>query len=295
MSSYVAKPSPPNQDKRWKLVDATIRRQGQQARGLIETLHTVQEAFGFDEQVLCYVAMSLRVPLSRVYGVATWAIASIPRNTFDYIGAKVEPWSCLKSAYYKPKGFPDGIYRVGTLARLNVADRCGTPKADQELAEFHELQRTAVLSSFHDHHARLIEILYCVERMEQFLSDPEILSKHVRAQAQPNALEGVGACEAPRGTLFRHYKIDDQGLIRWANLVIATGHNNLAMNRSVLQVAKHFVHGKKLAPGMPNRVEAVIRCYDPCLSCSTHALGQMPLAIQLVSPEGEVLDQLVRN
>jgi NAD-reducing hydrogenase large subunit len=218
-----------------------------------------------------------------------------PTQYFDYIGEKVEPWSYLKSAYYKPKGFPDGIYRVGPLARLNVADRCGTPKADQELAEFHELQRTAVLSSFHYHHARLIEILYCIERMEQFLSDPEILSKHVRAVARTNALEGVGACEAPRGTLFHHYKIDEQGLIRWANLVIATGHNNLAMNRSVLQVAKHFVHGKRLAPGMLNRVEAVIRCYDPCLSCSTHALGQMPLQIQLISPEGKVLDELLRN
>lgn len=218
-----------------------------------------------------------------------------PTQYFDYIGEKVEPWSYLKSAYYKPKGFPDGIYRVGPLARLNVADRCGTPKADQELAEFHELQRTAVLSSFHYHHARLIEILYCIERMEQFLSDPDILSKHVRAVARPNALEGVGACEAPRGTLFHHYKIDEQGLIRWANLIIATGHNNLAMNRSVLQVAKHFVHGKKLAPGMLNRVEAVIRCYDPCLSCSTHALGQMPLQIQLISPDGEVLDEMVRN
>jgi NAD-reducing hydrogenase large subunit len=218
-----------------------------------------------------------------------------PTQYFDYIGEKVEPWSYLKSAYYKPKGFPDGIYRVGPLARLNVADRCGTPIADQELAEFHELQRTAVLSSFHYHHARLIEIIYCIERMEQFLSDPEILSKHVRAVARTNALEGVGACEAPRGTLFHHYKIDEQGLIRWANLIIATGHNNLAMNRSVLQVAKHFVHGKTLAPGMLNRVEAVIRCYDPCLSCSTHAFGQMPLQIQLIGPDGEMLDEMVRN
>ena len=138
---------------------------------------------------------------------------------------------------------------LGPLARLNVADRCGTPRADQELAEFHELQRTAVLSSFHYHHARLIEILYCIERMEQLLNDPEILSKHVRAIARPNALEGVGACEAPRGTLFHHYKIDEQGLIRWANLIIATGHNNLAMNRSILQVAKHFVHGKRSDAG----------------------------------------------
>jgi len=180
------------------------------------------------------------------------------------------------------------------LARLNVSDRCGTPRADQELAEFHELQRTAVLSSFHYHQARLIEILYCVERLEQLLNDPEILSKHVRASAHPNALEGVGAAEAPRGTLFHHYKIDEQGLIRWCNLIIATGQNNLAMNRSVLQVAQRYVHGEKLTHGMLNRVEAVIRAYDPCLSCSTHAVGQMALKIQLLGPEGAVLDEVAR-
>jgi len=217
-----------------------------------------------------------------------------PTQYFEFLGEKVEPWSYLKSAYYKPKGFPHGIYRVGPLARLNVSDRCGTPRADQELAEFHELQRTAVLSSFHYHQARLIEILYCVERLEQLLNDPEILSKHVRASAHPNALEGVGAAEAPRGTLFHHYKIDEQGLIRWCNLIIATGQNNLAMNRSVLQVAQRYVHGEKLTHGMLNRVEAVIRAYDPCLSCSTHAVGQMALKIQLLGPEGAVLDEVAR-
>ncbi|HTS37730.1 MAG TPA: Ni/Fe hydrogenase subunit alpha [Candidatus Solibacter sp.] len=215
-----------------------------------------------------------------------------PARYNDYIGEKVEPWSYLKSSYYKPKGFPDGVYRVGPLARLNVADRCGTPRADQELAEFHELQRTAVLSSFHYHHARLVEILYCIERMEQILNDPEILSTQVRAVAQPNAFEGVGAAEAPRGTLFHHYRIDEQGLIRWANLIIATGQNNLAMNRSVLQVAKHFVNGRNLHPGMLNRVEAVIRCYDPCLSCSTHADGSLAMIVQLFDAEGNLLDEL---
>jgi NAD-reducing hydrogenase large subunit len=217
-----------------------------------------------------------------------------PARYAEFLGEKVEPWSYLKSAYYKPKGFPDGIYRVGPLARLNVADRCGTPRADQELAEFHELQRTAVLSSFHYHQARLIEILYCIERLEQLLNDPQILDKHVRALARPNAFEGVGSAEAPRGTLFHHYKIDEQGLIRWANLIIATGQNNLAMNRSVLQVAQRYVHGEKITHGMLNRVEAVIRAYDPCLSCSTHALGEMALKIQLLSPDGGVLDEVVR-
>jgi NAD-reducing hydrogenase large subunit len=217
-----------------------------------------------------------------------------PTRYFEYLGEKVEPWSYLKSAYYKPMGYPEGMYRVGPLARLNVADRCGTERADQELAEFQELQRTALLSSFHYHQARLIEILYCVERLEQLLNDPEILSKHVRALAEPNALEGVGASEAPRGTLFHHYKIDDQGLIRWVNLIIATGQNNLAMNRSVLQVAKHFVRAERLTPGMLNRVEAAIRAYDPCLSCSTHALGEMALRVQLVNAAGEVIDEVAR-
>ena len=217
-----------------------------------------------------------------------------PANYAEYIGEKVEPWSYLKSTYYKPSGFPDGVYRVGPLARMNVADRCGTPRADQEMAEFHELQRTAVLSSFHYHYARLIEILYCVERMEQLLNDREILSKHVRAVARPNALEGVGACEAPRGTLFHHYKIDEQGVMRWANLIIATGHNAVAMNRSIQQVAKHFVRNDRLTDGMLNRVEAVIRAYDPCLSCSTHAAGRMALDVQLWSANGELVDEIRR-
>jgi NAD-reducing hydrogenase large subunit len=187
------------------------------------------------------------------------------------------------------------MYRVGPLARLNIVDRCGTERADQELAEFKELQRAAVLSSFHYHQARSVEILYCIERLEQLLNDPEILSKHVRAEAKPNALEGVGSSEAPRGTLFHHYKIDENGLVRWTNLIIATGQNNLAMNRSILQVAKHFVRGNEMLPGMLNRVEAVIRTYDPCLSCSTHAVGQMALRVQLVGPQGEIVNEVVRG
>lgn len=217
-----------------------------------------------------------------------------PAKYQDYIGEKVENWTYLKSTYYKPKGYPDGIYRVGPLARLNIADHFGTRRADQELAEFHEIQRTAVLSSFHYHHARLIEILYCIERMQQLLDDPEILSPHVRAIARPNCQEGVGVAEAPRGTLIHHYKIDDDGLIRWANMIIATGHNGLAMNRSILQVARHFVHADRLEEGMLNRVEAVIRAYDPCLSCSTHADGRLALAIQLVASDGTVLDEVRR-
>ena len=147
-----------------------------------------------------------------------------------------------------------------------------------------------MLSSFHYHYARLIEILHGIERIRALLDDPGILSKQVRATASINSSEGVGVAEAPRGTLIHHYRVDEQGLMTWANLIIATGHNNLAMNRGVLQVAKQYVRGDKLKEGMLNRVEAVIRTYDPCLSCSTHAFGQMPLEVRLLAPDGSLLD-----
>ena len=214
-----------------------------------------------------------------------------PARYQDYIAESVEPFSYLKSPVFKSLGYPDGIYRVGPLARLNIIDRCGTPKADQEWTEFRALRRGVILSSFHQHYARLIEILYGIERIEQILQEADILDKHVRAFAKPNKLEGIGVAEAPRGTLIHHYKIDENGLIKWVNLIIATGHNSLAMNRSVKQVAQHYVKGAHLEEGMLNRVEAVIRSYDPCLSCSTHAIGRMPLHIQLIGPSGEVLDE----
>lgn len=215
-----------------------------------------------------------------------------PTDYQEYIGEAVEPWSYLKSTYYKPLGYPQGIYRVGPLARLNIIDRCGTPSADQEWAEFRELHRGAVLSSFYYHYARLIEILYAFEKIERLLNEPDIMDKHVRAFAGANNMEGIGVSEAPRGFLIHHFKIDENGLMKWANLIIATGNNNLAMNRGVLQVAKHFITGQTITEGMLNRVEAVIRSFDPCLSCSTHALGQFPLQIQLLAPNGEILDEV---
>jgi NAD-reducing hydrogenase large subunit len=217
-----------------------------------------------------------------------------PHDFNDYIGEAVEPWSYLKSTYWKPMGYPDGIYRVGPLARLNVAEATGTPRADEELQKFRWRVGRVAGSSFHYHYARLIDTLHAVEKIEQILRGPDILSRHVRATAGINRNEGIGVSEAPRGTLMHHYKVDDNGLVEWANLVIATGHNNMAMNRSVQQVARHHVKGEKIEEPMLNRVEAVIRCYDPCLSCSTHALGDMALDIQLLSPAGEVLDRVKR-
>jgi len=213
----------------------------------------------------------------------------------EYIGEAVEPWSYLKMPFYKPQGYPDGVYRVGPLARLNNADRCGTELADKELAEFRKLSEGgAVLSSFHYHYARLIEILYCLETARDLLNHPESLSENVRAVARPSRNEGVGVAEAPRGTLIHHYQINESDQITWANLIIATGHNNMAMNRGITQAAKKFVQGDHIQEGALNRVEAVIRCYDPCLSCSTHALGQMALQLQLLDPNGNILDEKSR-
>jgi len=212
----------------------------------------------------------------------------------EVIGEAVEPYSYTKFAYYKPLGYPEGSYRVGPLARLNIAKSMGTPLADKELAEFKQLADGPVLSSFYYHHARLVEMLHGIERIEMILNDPKILDKHVRATAGVNRLEGAGQAEAPRGTLHHHYQVDDNGLIKWANLVIATGQNNNAMNKGVLQAAKHYVKDGKFTEGILNRVEAVVRTFDPCLSCSTHAFGQMPLELTLVSTDGEILDKVVR-
>jgi NAD-reducing hydrogenase large subunit len=211
-----------------------------------------------------------------------------------YIGEAAVPYSYLKAPYFKPLGFPEGIYRVGPLARLNVATRCGTPAADVEFEEYHQRYGRVVESSFHFHYARLIEIIYALERMETLLNDPSILDRHVRAEAGVNALEGVGIAEAPRGILIHHYKVNEEGAITWANLIIATGHNNLAISRSIDQVARHFIDGKKMKEGMINRVSAVVRAYDPCLSCSTHAANQFPLEIRLLDADGSLLES-VRN
>lgn len=216
----------------------------------------------------------------------------LPADYNEFIGEAVEPHTFLKSPYYKPLGYPDGIYRVGPLARLHVADRFDVPLADAEFRIFRKENRQ---SSFYYHYARLIEMLYCWEKIEYILHKSDILSKHVRAFAEPNSYSGVGLSEAPRGTLLHHYEIDDQGLITRANLIIATGNNNLAMNRGVLQMARHFVKGNQLEEGMLNRVEAVIRAFDPCLSCSTHAIGQMPLSVDLIGADGVVMDRLVRE
>ena len=217
----------------------------------------------------------------------------IPAEEYaDYIGEASLRESYLKAPYYKPIGYPQGIYRVGPLGRLNACDQCGTPKADVELAEFRQRFGNPAHSSFLFHYARLIELLYALERISQLLDDPQILNTHVRATAGVNSLEGVGMVEAPRGVLIHHYKVNEDGGIVWANLIVATGHNNLAIGKSIQQVSEHFIDGNKLHEGMLNRVSAVVRAYDPCFSCSTHASGQIAMKIRLFGSDGAVLDEI---
>ncbi len=213
----------------------------------------------------------------------------------DFIGEAVEPWSYLKFPYYKPLGYPDGIYRVGPLARVNICNQMGTEAADKELFEFRCLSGGVATSSFFYHYARLIEILAAIEQIEQLVDDPDVQSPITRAKAEVNQLEGIGVSEAPRGTLFHHYQVDRQGLIQKVNLIVATGNNNLAMNKTVKQIAQYYIHGEEIPEGFLNRVEAGIRCYDPCLSCSTHAAGQMPLQIQLFDSQGTIIDEKIRD
>ncbi|HHE51462.1 MAG TPA: Ni/Fe hydrogenase subunit alpha [Candidatus Acetothermia bacterium] len=206
-----------------------------------------------------------------------------------------EGWSYLKFPHYAPLGYPEGMYRVGPLGRVNVCDRFGTPLADAELEEFRAGTQERSGRVFDYHYTRLMEILASLERMERLINDERILSPRIRAEAGINELEGVGIHEAPRGTLFHHYKVDANGVIQWVNLIVSTGQNNLAMNRSIKEIAQQHIHSGEFDEGILNRIEGGIRAFDPCLSCSVHAVGQMPLLVELQTPDGKTVDRLIRD
>jgi len=212
-----------------------------------------------------------------------------PENYLAIIEEKVEDWSYLKFPYYKKLGYPGGMYRVGPLGRLNVADGCDTPLADEEFHNFKKLGNDGVVqASLYFHYARLIEMLNAAEKIKSLVQDELICSKDIWVNSSQINDEGIGVIEAPRGTLFHHYWVDRSGKMRKVNLIVATGHNNLAMNRAVYEVAREFIKDGKVTEGILNRVEVAIRCYDPCLSCSTHALGQMPLEITICESDGSI-------
>jgi len=218
------------------------------------------------------------------------------RNYLDYIAEHVENWSYLKFPYYKKMGWPEGVYRVGPLARLNVVEAIETPLADAELKQFKALQPGApVENTLYYHYARLIEALYAAERVQALLDEGDILSNEILNTRKDYRGEGVGALEAPRGTLFHHYWTDGDGRLTRVNLIVATGHNNWAMSAAVDSVAKTYITGSQVHEGLLNRVEAAVRAYDPCLSCSTHAIGQMPIHIEVCDSQGNLLQTLRRD
>lgn len=218
-----------------------------------------------------------------------------PERYLEFIAERSVNWSYLKYPYYKSYGFDNGFYRVGPLARLNVCSRMKTPLAQDEFEKFRQMNGgRPVHGTFYYHYTRLIEALSDVEDAERILNDKEVTSLHIQHHGRWNYEEGIGSSEAPRGTLFHHYKTDETGKLINVNLLIATGQNNPSMNRSVLEVARQYVKGETIKEGMLNRVESTIRCYDPCLSCSTHAIGKMPMVIELKDRSGNLIRSIER-
>ncbi len=218
------------------------------------------------------------------------------QNYLDYIAEHVENWSYLKFPYYKKMGYPKGTYRVGPLGRLNVVTHIDTPLANEELKVFKALNSgRPVENTLYYHYARLIEALFAAERVKVLLDDPDILSNEILNTHRDFKGEGVGVIEAPRGTLFHHYWADETGKLERVNLIVSTGHNNWAMCNAVDSVAKTYITGPEIHEGLLNRVEAAVRAYDPCLSCSTHAVGQMPMIVDVMDAAGSLVQTLRRD
>jgi NAD-reducing hydrogenase large subunit len=214
-----------------------------------------------------------------------------PARYEEVIGERDEPWSYARLACWRALGPVAGAFRVGPLARLNVVRRCGTPLADAELERFRSLAPGPVRSTFHAHLARLVEIVFALERIGELLDDPETLGREVLASPGAGRSEGVGACEAPRGTLLHHYRVDPAGVVTFVNLIVATGLNGLAMNRTVRLIAERWLDGGRITQALLDRVEAGIRAFDPCLSCATHADGARRATLRLMGAGGEVIDE----
>ena len=204
----------------------------------------------------------------------------------------VEKWSYLKFPYLKDLGKEKGWNRVGPLARINVCNGIETPLAEQERIIFKLATNNKVNNkTMYSHWARLIEMLYCAEMMKNLLNDEDILSNDLVRKGERRS-EGIGIIEAPRGTLIHHYEVDDRDRITRCNLIVSTTHNNEAMNQAVKWVANNVIDGEpKVSEGMLNQVEVAIRAYDPCLSCATHALGEMPLEVSLIDHYGNLIDK----
>lgn len=214
----------------------------------------------------------------------------------DNIAEHVENWSYLKFPYYKKMGWPTGVYRVGPLGRLNIAEKIDTPLANEEFKRYRQINDgRPIENTLYYHYARLIETLFAAERVRVLLDDEDILSNDILNTQHNYQGVGIGVIEAPRGTLIHHYQANENGQLEKVNLIVSTGHNNYAMSKAVDMVAKTYITGPEIHEGLLNRVEAAVRAHDPCLSCSTHAIGQMPIIVDIVNPAGEITQSLRRD
>ena len=201
----------------------------------------------------------------------------------------------MKFPYIKSIGPEDGWYRVGPLSRVSACDFIDTPLAEAERQEFKALfgGKPSPLTMAY-HWARMIELLHSVEKIDELLHDPDLQGTDLVTTGKRRS-EGVAIIEAPRGTLFHHYRVGEDDLVTMANLIVSTTSNNEPMNRAVTSVARQFLDGQQITEGLLNHIEVAIRAYDPCLSCATHALGRMPLSVDLVDAGGQLLDRRVKG
>ncbi|MBA3997314.1 MAG: Ni/Fe hydrogenase subunit alpha [Candidatus Accumulibacter sp.] len=214
------------------------------------------------------------------------------RRYDDYIEEEVKSWSYMKFPYLKALGKEHGWYKVGPLARVQNCERIPSAFAEAERREFVDYAGgTPMHAPLAYHWTRMIELLHAAETIKELLHDDDLLGGELVVQGE-RRFEGVGVIEAPRGTLFHHYRVDEDDLVTMCNLIVSTTHNNQAMNEAVRHVARRYLHGREITEGLLNHIEVAIRAFDPCLSCATHALGKMPLAAELVDAEGRVIHRL---
>jgi len=214
---------------------------------------------------------------------------------WELIFEEVKPWSYMKFPFLRSLGPQDGWYKVGPLARLQNCDRTNTPLADLARREFVGFAGDGPLHAPLAYHwARMIEMLFAAECIKALLHDDDLLGRDLLSRGE-RAERGVGILEAPRGTLIHHYRVNESDQVVRANLIVSTTHNNQAMNEAVRRVARTYLDGRRLTEGLLNHIEVAIRAFDPCLSCATHALGRMPLAVELVDAAGTTIDRLVKS
>jgi NAD-reducing hydrogenase large subunit len=213
----------------------------------------------------------------------------------DYIAEEVKDWSYMKFPFIKSLGPEKGWYRVGPLARVNTCDFIDTPEAEAERKEYMALTDGKPNNiSMCYHWSRMIEALHSIEKIKELLHDPDLQGDDLVTTGERRD-EGIGLVEAPRGTLFHHYKVNKDDQIVMANLIVSTTNNNEPMNRAVQGVAKDYLSGNEITEGLLNHIEVAIRAYDPCLSCATHAMGQMPLVVELFDCEGNLIDRKAKD